>query len=319
MTLHPLAGTTIQNWLPGVFFVTVMVSTVVVGYLVLRRRRKPEDTIVETLEDHVEQADDTRGRAQRVLTRTLSRIGETVPDPMGGRATLRKRLLLAGYRWPSAPAMFHGLRIASGLSLAGIVGWTILFAGGEAMSTVIPVLCAAGFGYLFPDRMLEARIKARGARMRRGISAALDLMVLALEAGQPLDQSMHEVAKALGSTYPDLCEEFIFCRLEMRAGKSRHEALRHLLDRSPDAELRKLIALLIDAERFGTSVGPALRTHGRYLRTRIRHQAQETARKLAVKLTLPVFFLIFPVVLLVTLGPAVINFRESLKGLFVNM
>lgn len=301
-----------EIWLPGVFFFTVMIATVLAGYLALRCLRRPHEA-----EPVPAVAGETSpGEPQAALTRALSRMGETIPEPVAGRAPLRKRLLMAGYRWPSAVTMFQGIRIASGLALAGIVGWTILFIRGEAVSTLVPVLCGAGFGYLLPDRILEARIRARGRRIRRGIPPSIDLLVLALEAGQSLDQSIHDVAKALGSAYPDLCEEFLFCRLEMRAGKSRQEALRHLLERSPDAELRKLAALLVDAERFGTSLGPALRTHSRYLRTRVRHQAQEAARKLSVKLTLPVFFLIFPVVLLVTLGPAVIEFRESLQTLF---
>ncbi|MCW5977223.1 MAG: type II secretion system F family protein [Bryobacteraceae bacterium] len=299
------------HWLPGVFFATVMFATVVAGYLAVYRkpRRAGAGTEFESTEAPTE-------APRAIISRAFNRIGEAIPNPVAEQATLRKRLLLAGYRWPSAVTMFHGIRVASGLALAGIVGWTVLLAHGETVSTLIPVLCGAGFGYLLPDRALEARIRARARRIRRGIPPALDLLVLALEAGQSLDQSLHEVAKALGMAYPDLCEEFLFARLEMRAGKSRQEALRHLAARSPDAELGKLTALLIDAERFGTSLGPALRTHSRYLRTRNRHRAQEAARKLGAKLVLPVFFLIFPVVLLVTLGPAVIQFRESLKTLF---
>jgi tight adherence protein C len=296
-----------MNWITGAFFLTVMLSTMAAGYLLVLGRRKAEEGA---------SLPDGEQNAKSVLSRTLNQIGKAIPDPTGNQAPLRTRLLMAGYRWPSAPTMFHGIRIASGLGLAGITGWSILFWHGGTASTVVPFLAAAGFGYLLPDRVLEARIRARAQRIRRGISAALDLLVLALEAGQSLDQAVQEVAKALASSFPDLADEFLFCRLEMRAGKSRQEALRRLMDRSADSELRKLAALMIDAERFGTSLGPALRTHSRYLRMRIRHQAQEAARKLGVKLTLPIFFLIFPVVLLVTVGPAILRFSESLKNLF---
>ena len=126
---------------------------------------------------------------------------------------------------------------------------------------------------------------------------------------------MVDTSAELRLAYPDLSAELSQVHLELRAGRSRAEALRHLGARNADPELRKLSGLLVDSERFGTSLGPALRTHAKYLRTRMRQQAQEQARKVTVKLIFPVFFLIFPSVILVTLGPAVLLIFSQMKNI----
>lgn len=305
---------TAELTLTAAFFVAVLVSVVLAGYYYLRRSAEEE---AETSSDRLARLSEdgtTLGSVQTAVARALHFMGESVPESKRDDV-LRKRLLKAGYRWPSAATIFRGLRIASALIVAGMTGWVTLWFGSPSGSALLPAICGAGFGFLLPERALQWMVRARGKRIRSAVAPALDLLVLALEAGQSLDQALHDVARALVNSYPDLCEEFAFCRLEMRAGTSRHEALRRLSERSPDSELQKLTALLLDADRYGTSLGPALRTHGRYLRTRLRHSAQEQARKLTVKLTLPVFFLIFPSVLLVTLGPAVIQMRDALRFL----
>jgi len=161
-----------------------------------------------------------------------------------------------------------------------------------------------------PQRILNYLVKHRAGEIRRALPSALDLMVLATEAGQSLEQAMFDTSQALRQTYPDLSAELHFCHLEMRAGSPRLEAMYRLGERSGEEELRRLCAVLIDGERFGTPLGPALRVHARYLRTRMRQQAQESARKLSVKLVFPVFFLIFPSVMLVTLGPAYLQLEK---------
>jgi tight adherence protein C len=117
-------------------------------------------------------------------------------------------------------------------------------------------------------------------------------------------------------THPDLASEFTQLQLELRADATRSDALRNFAARTQDPELRKFASLLIETDRFGSSLGPALRTHSKYLRTRFRQKAQEGARKVSVKLIFPIFFLIFPSVLLVTLGPAVILLTTQLKNIF---
>jgi len=304
----------VELMVTAAFFVTVLVCTVTAGYYFLRRSAGRETAGTVSPFARLPQDGTTLGTAQAAVANALQFMGEAVPESKRDKP-LRMRLLKAGYRWPTAPTIFRGLRVASALTVAGILGWATMWAENPTGSALLPAICGAGFGFLLPERVLQWMVRARGKRIRSAVAPALDLLVLALEAGQSLDQALHDVARALVESYPDLCEEFAFCRLEMRAGTSRHDALSHMSERSPDAELQKLTALLLDGDRYGTSLGPALRTHSRYLRTRLRHTAQEQARKLTVKLTLPVFFLIFPSILLVTLGPAVIQMQDTLRFL----
>jgi tight adherence protein C len=136
-----------------------------------------------------------------------------------------------------------------------------------------------------------------------------------MEAGQALDQSIADASRGLKRTHPDFSAEFAQLYMELRTGSSRADSFRALGARNKEPELRKLANLLVDSDRFGVSIGPALRSHAKYLRTRFRQQAQEKAQKVGVKLIFPVFFLIFPSVLLVTLGPACIMMFQQLKTL----
>ena len=249
-----------------------------------------------------------------VATSALSALGGLTVRPGMRFDALRKQLFRAGFRGAGSLQVFHGIQIALAGILGTGIGWAVAAAKGDLGLALLPALCGAGFGFFLPARILDYQVSARALRIREAVPPALDLLVLALEAGQSLDQAMLDTSASLRSIFPDLSAELLFTNLEMRAGTSKQEALRHLADRSGEEEMRKLALLLIDGERFGTSLGPALRTHGRYLRTRMRQLAQEAARKLTVKLVIPVFFLIFPSVMLVTLGPAYLQMRSFLDS-----
>jgi tight adherence protein C len=242
-------------------------------------------------------------------------IGEAVPVNEAQLAALRRLLVVSGYRWPSAVPVFMGLRCAFALMLGMFGAWLGITVRGDMSSALLPAICGAGFGYLLPERILERLANRRVGNMRRALPSALDLMLLAVEAGQGLDAAILETSRGLRVTYPDLASEFTQLHLELKANASRIEALKNFSARTRDAEMRKFAGLLIDTDRFGTSLGPALRTHAKYLRTRFRQTAQEKARKVAVKLIFPVFFLIFPSVILVTLGPAVILIFAQMRQL----
>lgn len=285
------------------FFVFVMVLIVVCGQVVLRHRT---------------QVSDERWPVERssrsVLVNFFRSIGEQFPAAHKEENKYRLRLARLGYRWPSAVAVFYGIKCTSALLISASLALALLLTT-SGPAAMLPVLCGAGFGFLFPDRVLAARIRARARRLRSGIPAALDVMVLGLESGQSLDHTLEHTSRALRGTHPDLGAEFGQVFLEIRARESRAEALRNLAERNAEPELRKLSNLLIDSDRFGTSLAPALRTHCKYLRIRYRQQAQEAARKVGVKLIFPIFLLIFPSVLLVTLGPACIMMYQQLKML----
>jgi tight adherence protein C len=139
-------------------------------------------------------------------------------------------------------------------------------------------------------------------------------MVLSLESGQSLDTALVEAGRELRHVYPDLSAEFQQAWFELKAGRSRSDVLAAMGVRTESLEMRKLAAVMIDSDRFGTSLAPALRTHAKYLRIRRRQSAQEEARKLTTKMIFPIFFLIMPAVFVVTLGPALLQFSEAIRG-----
>jgi tight adherence protein C len=253
--------------------------------------------------------------AQAAAVDVFRMMGEALPAWAARTTELRRELAAAGYRWPSAVPVLLGIKCASGLMLAAAGAWAAVTFGQQASSALLPAACGLAFGYMVPDRILSRLARRRSALLRRGLPAALDLMVLAVEAGQALDAAILDTSRGLRISHPDLAAEFTQLHLELKANTSREDALRNFARRTRDSEIQKFAALLIDTDRFGTSLGPALRVHARYLRTRFRQAAQERARKVGVKLIFPVFFLIFPSVVLVTLGPAVLLIFAQMKNL----
>lgn len=252
--------------------------------------------------------------ARAAVIDTFRLIGEAMPGS-GNNTELRSQLVAAGYRWSSAVPIFLGIKAASALLLGVAAAWGAMAGRSDTGAAALALLCGGGFGYLIPDRILDRLVRRRVEQMRRGLPAALDLMVLAIEAGQGLDAAILETSRGLRVSHAALASEFTQLQLELKANTTRTEALRNFAARSRDIEMRKFANLLIDTDRFGTSLGPALKTHARYLRIRFRQIAQERARKVGVKLIFPVFFLIFPSVILVTLGPAVLLFMTQMKSL----
>lgn len=286
------------------FFVLTAVSAV--GYLFILRPSREDGTVFIPSPITLDQPE--LAGAQAAVADLFRLIGEAMPGGAEQANAARHKLMIAGYRWPSAVSVFLGIKCASAVMLAAAGVWaTVMFRpDADLLQMILPAICGIGFGLMLPDRVLAKLAGNRVDRLRRGLPAALDLMVLAIEAGQGLDAAILDTSRGLRATHPDLAAEFTQLQLELRANTTRAEALRNFAERSKDMELRKFANLLIDTDRFGTSLGPALKTHARYLRIRFRQIAQERARKVGVKLIFPVFFLIFPSVILVTLGPAVI-------------
>jgi tight adherence protein C len=297
-------------WMGAGFFAFVMTAVAVAGYCYQRlaERRNAEDS-GQLL------AGAPQTSSQAAFANLFQSIGENFPAAKNEQNPYRVRLAAAGYRWPSALPIFYGIKCGSALFMAGLCGILALLYQHAPSAVPLPMICGLGIGFLLPDRVLTSRVKARAQRLRSAVPPALDLMVLAMEAGQALDQSIADASRGLKRTHPDLSGELAQLYMELRTGSTRVDAFHALAARNKEPELRKLSNLLIDSDRFGVSIGPALRSHSKYLRTRFRQQAQEKARKVGVKLIFPVFFLIFPSVLLVTLGPALIMMTQQLKTL----
>jgi tight adherence protein C len=161
--------------------------------------------------------------------------------------------------------------------------------------------------------------KRRQHQINRGLANSLDLMVVCVESGLGLDQAIMQVAKDLEHAHPEISEELAIVNLELKAGKRRAEALRNLADRTAVEDLKKLVAVLIQADRFGTGVAQSLRAHSDYMRVQARQVAEEKAAKLGVKLVFPIFFCILPSLFVVTVGPVVVKIMKELLPMMNNL
>ena len=166
---------------------------------------------------------------------------------------------------------------------------------------------------------LAGLVKRRHKRLRKGLPNALDLLVVCAESGLGLDQAMMQVSKELQKAHPEISQEFGLVNLELRHGKRRAEALRNLAERSGVEDLKKLAAVLIQADRFGTSIAQSLRNHSEYMRTAYRQDAETRAAKIGIKLVFPIFFCILPALFVVTVGPVIVKIMRDLLPMMNNM
>jgi tight adherence protein C len=233
----------------------------------------------------------------------LKRLGERAPKSPKEMGSLRLRLVQAGYRRDEALTIFFGIRVAFALSLFS------LFASGLfARPNLTFALGGLGLGYILPGMLLARVAKRRAHRIRLSLADALDLLVVSVEAGLGLDQALTRVGQELAFAYPELSDELRLINLELRAGKPRAEALRNLADRTGVDDLSSLVTMLIQTDKFGTSVAQSLRVYSETLRTKRRQRAEEAAAKTGVKMVFPLVVCIFPAIWVVTIGPAAIKF-----------
>jgi tight adherence protein C len=237
------------------------------------------------------------------LVGVLKRLGERAPKSPKEMGALRLRLVQAGYRREEALTIFFGIRVAFALSLF------VLFSTGVVTRPNITfALGALGLGYILPGMVLARLAKRRAHRIRLSLADALDLLVVSVEAGLGLDQALTRVGQELAFAYPELSDELRLINLELRAGKPRPEALRNLADRTGVDDLSSLVTMLIQTDKFGTSVAQSLRVYSETLRTKRRQRAEEAAAKTGVKMVFPLVLCIFPAIWVVTIGPAAIKF-----------
>jgi tight adherence protein C len=253
------------------------------------------------------------GKQKERARNLLAKVGSFVPVAAGARATRAQIMMMrAGYRSSEASLAVQGMKVLTPIALVGLV----LATGIYRSNPFFVLLLAAVLGFMLPEMWLLWRIKKRQHQLRLALPDGLDLLVICVEVGLGLDQSILRVAQELRMVHPELSEELQMVNLEMRVGKSRLDALRELARRTGLDELKALVAMLIQTERFGTSIAQSLRIHSDDLRTRRRQRAEEMSAKTTVKLVPPLVFFIFPALLVVILGPAVITLmRQFLPGL----
>jgi tight adherence protein C len=243
----------------------------------------------------------------RMVIDTLKKMGNVAPRSTKEMGKLQQRLIIAGYRSNEALVIFFGIRLACAL-----VGFAVMMSSVMTKPNLPVALAACGLGYLLPSMALGRMAKKRQHRIRLGLADALDLLVVSVEAGLGLDQAIQRVGEELHFAHPDLAFELRMINLELRAGKARSEALRNLAARTCVDDIEGLVALLVQTDKFGTSVAQSLRIHSETVRTKRRQRAEEAAAKTGVKMVFPLVFCIFPAIWVVTIGPAAIKFVQVL-------
>ena len=257
-----------------------------------------------------------RGRTEdknsfdQVVSRALKRVGEIAPKSTSEMGKLKQRLVAAGFRRPDAMVTFLGIRVGVALLLFGLLATPII-----TRPNLLSALAGCAAGYILPGMALARLAKRRQSRIQKGVPDALDLMVVSVEAGLGLDQAIQRVSDELAFAHPDLSDELRLINLELRAGKARSEALRNLADRTGLEDISSLVTMLVQTDKFGTSVAQSLRVHSEVMRTKRRQRAEEAAAKTGVKMVFPLVFCIFPAIWIVTIGPAVIKFVQVMGPL----
>jgi len=227
---------------------------------------------------------------------------------------LRLRFMHAGYRLKSAPILYFA---AKTLLAIAFPAFFFLYIGVSRLemdtnSLLFFFLLLAAIGYYLPNMILSRKIFVRQRDLFENFPDAIDLMTVCVEAGLGLDAAMNKVGEEMYAKCPALAEELHLVNLEIRAGRSRDQALQNLAMRTGVEEIEGLVAMLIQADRFGTSIAASLRVHSDMLRTKRRLRAEEAAAKIALKLLFPLIFFIFPSLLLVLMGPAMIQIYRIL-------
>lgn len=241
------------------------------------------------------------------LTDGLASIGKLMPSGSGQVSRSQLLMIRAGYRSADAMLAMRGLKILMPIALL----CTVFFTGMYRYNPTLVIGAAAVLGFLLPDMWLTSRVRARQNRLRMGLPDGLDLLVICVEVGLGLDQALLRVAQEMRVAHPELSDELQLVNMEMRVGKSRIEALRSLARRTGLEDIKALVAMLVQTERFGTSVAQSLRVHSDDLRTRRRQRAEEMSANTTVKMVPALVLFIFPALLVVILGPAILTLMRQ--------
>jgi tight adherence protein C len=252
------------------------------------------------------------GRGAGVAERLASPLSRLVPPSAAEAKKLQKQLMHAGFRSASAPVVFRAIQLAALAGFPAMVALACAILARPISSALLWILMAFVIGFFLPRYVLRRMIKSRQQLVRWGLADALDLMVISVEAGLGLNAAMVRVSHELKEVHPDICEEFELANLEIRVGRERDEALHNLAERTGVDDLQSLVAMLIQTDRFGTSIARAIRAFSDSLRTKRRQRAEQAAQKAAVKLLLPLACFLFPTLFIAILGPAALTLIDTL-------
>lgn len=256
-----------------------------------------------------------RPHAADLAERIATPISRLVPPSAIEARKIQKQLMQAGFRGENAVIIYRALQLISLVIFPGVVAFVCALTGRSSSNAMLFILFAFVVGFFLPRFLLARMIKGRQQRVRWGLADALDLMVVSIEAGLGLNAAMLRISEELKDVHPDISGEFELANLEIRVGREREEALRNLAERTGVDDLRSLVAMLIQADRFGTSIARAVRIFSDSLRTKRRQRAEQAAQKAAVKLLFPLACFLFPTLFIAILGPAALNLIDTLSNM----
>jgi tight adherence protein C len=284
---------------------------------ILSKKKPRSEARLDDLRDPTRRRGDGRGgigvtkRSDgigRLLEKAAPRMARSLqPKTEAEVGKLRAKLNYAGFRSEAAPSIFLGLKIMCLACGFFFGGGTMLFSKGLTNEAGMYTIAIAGIAFYLPEIILHFFKKGRQNNIFFGLPDALDLMVVCVEAGLGLDQAMRKVSEEMKKTYAVIAEEFGLCNLQLQMGRARNDVLHDLGARTGVDDLKALAAILIQADKFGSSVAQALRVQSDSMRTRRRQMAEEKAAKTAVKLIFPLVLFIFPAIFIVLVGPAAIT------------
>ncbi len=290
--------------------------------LALKPKKKDEQTALARRMSGKSSKDETVEIQQRARESVTARMMEKVapfavrpamPKSGADMTKLRTKLAAAGYRQEKSPTIFLASKTVVAV-LAALAVAIYSLSVGTAIQNVLGVsLFGAAIGFMAPNMWLASAIKKRGGAIREGLPDALDLMVISVEAGLALDGAIQRVGDEMKHVHTSLSEEFQIATRESQMGIPRAEALANLAERTQIAEMKSLVAIVNQAEKFGTSIARALRNQADSLRVKRRQAAEERAQKVAVKLMLPLILFIFPAIFVVLIGPAAMRMINMAK------
>jgi tight adherence protein C len=240
------------------------------------------------------------------LKAVLQAFGERMEEGRKDTSAIRQFLLQAGYTDPNSVAIYWASRVtlAAGLTVGALL--LLPLAGVSAIQTMMGVLWLGAMGWVGPVFYVRKKLKSRQKEIQRAMPDMLDMLVVCVEAGLGLNQALVRVADEIDHVSMVMSEQLALVNLEMRAGTARDDALKNLADRTGLPDIKSLVGMLIQTDRFGTSVADALRVHADTMRTKRRQRAEEAAAKTTIKLVFPLVLFVFPAMFVVVLGPSVI-------------
>ena len=252
------------------------------------------------------------GRGAELAQRLASPLSRLLPPSVAEAKKLQKQLMQAGFRSAGAPLVYRAIQIATMVGFPAAVAIACAILARPLSGALLWILIGFVVGFALPRYALRKLILSRQQQVRWGLADALDLMVISIEAGLGLNAAMMKVSSELKDVHPDISDEFELANLEIRVGRERDEAVRNLADRTGVDDLRSLVAMLIQTDRFGTSIAKAIRAFSDSLRTKRRQRAEQAAQKAAVKLLFPLACFLFPTLFIAILGPAALQLMDTL-------